>query len=289
MSESAAGQPGVELHGGGDAGVGPGESGHALAELREAYDRTAGRWAAGPSRVYDRLAEALVAAVPDALDGRLALDVGAGTGAATRALQARGARVLGLDLSIPMLLADAGNRPPAVAGDIRRLPVGADSVHLSVAAFVLSHVPDPQAACAELGRVTRRGGWVVASAFPAGARHPVKAAVDGVAARFGYRPPSWYHLFKDSLEARVGTAAGLRGSAQDAGLADVEVLRTGVELTELSVTELVAWRLDMPYLGGFVAGLGPHAHGCLIAAAEEALRRAAPPELPVLFLTARAP
>ena len=50
-----------------------------------AYSATGAAWQAGPGRIYDRLAEVMLASPPAPLAGQRVLDVGAGTGAATRA------------------------------------------------------------------------------------------------------------------------------------------------------------------------------------------------------------
>ena len=52
----------------------------AQASLAAAYSLSADAWTRGPTRVYGRLAELLVAASPVPFDGALVLDLGAGTG-----------------------------------------------------------------------------------------------------------------------------------------------------------------------------------------------------------------
>lgn len=258
-----------------------------VTSLRAAYDGTAGRWSEGPGAVYGPLADRLAAALPEPVSGSLALDAGAGGGAVSAALLQRGARVLAVDLSVPMLLAGAEHRPPAVAGDIGRLPLRSGCVDLAAAAFVLSHVPSPAAALAELRRVTRRDGWVLASAFPAGPPHPAKTAVEEVAAAFGYRRPEWYERFKASYETRVGTARGLSEIGAAAGLSGIAVIETTVDLGELTGVQLAAWRLDMPHLRAFVSGLTPTGRRRLVARARAALGEGMALRLPVLLLRAR--
>lgn len=258
-----------------------------VASLRAAYDGAGDQWGEGPSRIYGPLADELVAVLPGPLAGRVALDAGAGGGAVSRALQQEGSRVVALDQSLPMLLAGSAHRPPAVVGDIQRVPLRSDCVDISAAAFVLSHVPSPEIALSELRRVTRRGGWVVASAFTTGARHPAKAAVDEVATRFGFHVPAWYHQFKESYEARVGNAAGLSAIAEAAGLADVAISETTVDLGHLSPTQLTAWRLEMPQLRTFITGLTPPERQRLVANARAALGDGMSLLLPALFLRSR--
>ena len=123
------------------------------------------RWAHGAMLVYGPIAAELVAMSPHPLAGRTVLDAGAGTGAAAAALAARGARPLAMDLSFDMLAWDARARPPCAVADIRALPVAAGSVDDAVAAFVLNHLTAPAAGLAELVRVTRPRGAVLAAVF----------------------------------------------------------------------------------------------------------------------------
>jgi SAM-dependent methyltransferase len=240
-------------------------------------------WRAGPDRIYGRLAAASVDTLGGPLDGRLALDAGAGTGAVTRALARRGARVVPVDLSASMLKA-ARARPGAVA-DVRRLPFAGAAFDLAAAGFVLSHLPDPDTALAELARVTRSGGTVLATAFPAGRRHPVKVAVDEVLAATGYRDPDWYLDLKESGEVRIGTAAALAALAVGAGLSTPVVDEVAVDLAGLDAPALAAWRLGMAQVAPFVAGLGEERRQALVADATAAAAGAGGPQpLPILVL-----
>src|SRR2546429_170684 len=64
----------------------------------------------------ERAGETVVAACPVPVQGRLVLDLGAGTGAASRALLRSGASVVAVDNAIGMLLAVAGFEATASAG-----------------------------------------------------------------------------------------------------------------------------------------------------------------------------
>jgi SAM-dependent methyltransferase len=220
-------------------------------------------WAAGPDRVYGRLAAAAVALVSEPLAGCSALDVGAGTGAASRALRHRGARVLAIDRSISMLR--AGERP-AVVADANRLPVRSGWAHVTIAAFLLSHVHAAERVLVELARVTRPGGAVLATAFPSDLHHPVKAASDATLAAHGYRPPGWYLELKEAGEGRVGTVALLRRLAADTGLTAPVVHEVAVDIRPLGVPALVAWRLGMAQVAPYVATLAPERRHRLRAA-----------------------
>ena len=155
-------------------------------KLGEAYSATGAAWRDGPERVYQRLADVLVAASPIPLAGERVADVGAGTGAASHAIASAGGRPVALDLADGMLRVDQRRRPPAVVADARRLPLASGSCAAVVAAFSFNHVPDPEVALAEAARVVGPGGVVLASAYAEDDAHPVKAAVEAAVAEEGW-------------------------------------------------------------------------------------------------------
>jgi predicted RNA methylase len=67
------------------------------------------------------------------LAGRTVLDAGAGTGAASSALVAAGARPIAMDLSSDLLAWNARARPPGVIADIRAVLAADCSVDDAVA------------------------------------------------------------------------------------------------------------------------------------------------------------
>jgi ubiquinone/menaquinone biosynthesis C-methylase UbiE len=103
--------------------------------------------------------------------GEHVLDVGCGSGAATRTLGrvvGPAGRVTGVDTSSQLLKitrelvdkAGLGGQIELRQGDCRALPFPGASFDAVMAATTLSHVPDPQRALDELVRVTRPGGRV---------------------------------------------------------------------------------------------------------------------------------
>jgi len=155
--------------------VAPGDAADKHEAVQTMFGRIAGRYdlmntvmTGGLDRVWRRrTAEA--AAVPP---GGLVLDVGTGTG--DLALDVAGldssARVVGLDYTAPMLArapAKAAARRLAervtwVRGDGQRLPFPDDTFDAVTSAFVLRNFADLYSAYADMARVVKPGGRVVA-------------------------------------------------------------------------------------------------------------------------------
>jgi ubiquinone/menaquinone biosynthesis C-methylase UbiE len=254
--------------------------------VADAYSRTGAAWDAGPRRIYGRLSEVLVAVLPGGVEGRCVLDLGAGTGAAGRAAVAAGAaRVVALDAAIGLLRVNAGERPPAVAGDARRLPFAATTFGAVVAAFSLNHVVDPTAALAEVARVLRPGGGVAVSAYASDDIHPVKRAVDRACADRGWEVPEWYRaLQRDAVPLLATPERALAAASSVLPGARAETVR--VAFPELDRRALVSWRLGMPHLAPFVATLSPATQRALAEEASALLPADAPPlERSIVVLT----
>jgi SAM-dependent methyltransferase len=221
------------------------------ADVRAAYDATGAAWDGGPRRIYDQLAAVLLDACPVLFDHAVAVDAGAGTGAATVELLRRGARVTAIDLSVGMLARVGG----AVAvGDVVRLPIRTNAVDIAVAAFVLNHLPRPVDGLRELARVTRPGGAVLVSVFGQAPPHPSKEAIDAVAAGYGFATPAWYLRMKDTFELQATTPEALTALAHQSGLVDAEAHLVTVT-PAMTDRDVVSWRLGMAHLAPFVASL----------------------------------
>src|ERR1700733_6886159 len=145
----------------------------------KAYERLMGRW----SRVAG-------AAFLDWLDVPQAmrwLDAGCGNGAFTEEIIARcaPAKVTAIDPSEEQL-AYARNRPGTKtaefrAGDAQNLPFSDDSFDVGIMALVISFLPEPDKAAAELTRIVRPGGWAATYMwdFPGGGSpvYPLNRAI----------------------------------------------------------------------------------------------------------------
>ena len=246
------------------------------ASVADAYSRSGTAWQRGPARVYDRLAEAMVRVSPVPLAGRIVLDVGAGTGAASRAIRAAGGIPIASDVAVGMLHAIAPVAPPCVAADARRLPFATRSVGGIVAAFSLNHLPDPACGLREAGRVVRRGAPLLASAYASDDTHPVKDAVNAAAAELGWTPEPWVEELRTVSTPQLATVERATAVAAEAGLDDVEVHRLEVAYPDLSTSELIAWRCGMAQLAPFVVRLEPPDQARLRARAAELLGTAPP-------------
>jgi len=103
---------------------------------------------------------------PDSAGLRV-LDVGCGTGRRLAAIGGHAALAIGLDLVPEMLQAGRRNGRVAtvVAADLRHVPLRSNSFDQVWCRLVIGHVPDPEVAYRELGRVTRVGGDLIVSDF----------------------------------------------------------------------------------------------------------------------------
>jgi ubiquinone/menaquinone biosynthesis C-methylase UbiE len=124
----------------------------------EAYERLMGRWS--------RLVGETFLDWLDVPNGLRWLDVGCGNGAFTEQLIAQCGpdTVSAIDPSDD-LLAYARTRLGAKTanfqvGDAQKLPFPDGSFDVAIMALVISFVPDPDKAAAEMARVVRPGGWV---------------------------------------------------------------------------------------------------------------------------------
>ncbi|HEX5088239.1 MAG TPA: class I SAM-dependent methyltransferase [Nocardioides sp.] len=234
------------------------------------YAGMAETWATGAALAYGPMAEHLVERAPVPLDGALALDAGAGSGVAGRAMRARGARVVAADLEFDMAAFDAA-AGPAVTADVTALPFREGSFDVVTAAFVVNHLPDPAGGLAELRRVTRPGGAVLASTF-SGDRSAAKLAVDEVVAGYGFVAPDWYLDFRETAQGFEDPDAVERAVAA-AGFAAWTVTETAIDVGLGDPADVVRYRLGMPHLHRFAVGLTDDVRRELFAEAVEAVRR----------------
>ena len=175
----------------------------------EAYERLMGRWS--------RLAGDIFLDWLDIPANLRWLDVGCGNGAFTEALIARcsPAEVVAVDPSAGQI-AYARTRPGAKAaqfqvGDAQALPFEDGRFDVAVMALVITFLPDPAKAVAELARVVRPGGWAATYMWdvPGGGTpvHPVYVAMESLGIP-SPRPPGAEVSRRDAMHA-LWEAAGL--------------------------------------------------------------------------------
>jgi ubiquinone/menaquinone biosynthesis C-methylase UbiE len=97
--------------------------------------------------------------------GKLAADVGVGTGFITEGLIGHGVEALAIDESLPMLQVLRRKAFGAAGlhcciGSAERLPVRTDAVDYVFANMCLHHVEHPAAAIGEMARILKKGGTV---------------------------------------------------------------------------------------------------------------------------------
>lgn len=127
------------------------------------YDLTNDVISLGQDRRWRTATRRAVGAAP----GDRVLDLAAGTGTSSEPFAADGVRVVPCDFSVGMLEVGKTRRPdlPFVAGDATRLPFADESFDAVTISFGLRNVVDPDAALAEMLRVTRPGGRLVVCEF----------------------------------------------------------------------------------------------------------------------------
>ena len=251
------------------------------------YARSGRRWALGAELVSRPIAAELVGTSPHPLTGRIVLDAGAGTGAASAALHEAGARPLALDLSYAMLAWRSAARPPCALADVRALPLPSGSVDDCVAAFLLNHLPDPGAGFAELTRVTRPGGAVLAAVFAGDSHSEARDRIDAAALAAGWQVPAWYRELKATAVPLLGTAPAMASAAGAAGLVCVHAEARPVDVGITEPGELVRYRLGHPVFATWLDAIGPGRAAAFAAAAERAIGDAMAPYRPtVVFLRA---
>lgn len=139
-----------------------GEKGQLFDEWPEAYDR----WFTTPiGSLVKRYEAQLILDLLKPGQGEVILDAGCGTGIFTLDILSKGSRVIGLDVSLPMLI-PAGKKLKGypfqmILADMLNLPFLENSFDKVVSVTALEFIEDAKGAVKELFRVTRRGGRIV--------------------------------------------------------------------------------------------------------------------------------
>jgi SAM-dependent methyltransferase len=253
------------------------------------YQGAAKGWAQGATLVYAPIAALLIARTPILLKGTRVLDVGAGTGVCEGPLSAAGtATVVAADLSYDMLAWNRPARPPAVVADVTRLPFPSGVFDAAVASFVLNHLTNPAAGFAELTRVSRPGGAVLATVYANTSHSENRDTIDEIARSHGWAPPSWYAELKATATPILGAAAPMSAGAAAAALIDIKVDEQAVDLGLTEPEALVDYRFGQAHFAEWLAGLSLGERTAVRTAAAHAIENTMEPYRPrVVFLTAR--
>jgi len=131
-------------------------------EWPEVYDR----WFTTPIGSLVRKYEAeLMLDLLKPKQGEIILDAGCGTGVFTLDIFSSGSKVIGLDLSLPMLIQAKKKLKEypfwIVLADMLNLPFPESSFDKVVSVTALEFVEDAKGAIGELFRITKRGGCIV--------------------------------------------------------------------------------------------------------------------------------
>jgi SAM-dependent methyltransferase len=241
-----------------------------VAGCRAAYDEHAAEYArlldptlAG---VVERLAE-----LADARRGIRLLDLATGTGTVARAAAARGASVVGVDVSAPML-AVARELSPEIdfrRADAHALPFPDREFEVVVCGLAVSHFHQPPLALRETLRVLREGGRLVASTWGLGGGTPSSGTVVEVLKRYGAHDKgytldeeTWLYPERGSEVLRL------------AGFANVSVNTERFAGRFVDAERALQWTLAWPCGSARLARLDVHKRDAFLAEARQALAAA---------------
>jgi demethylmenaquinone methyltransferase/2-methoxy-6-polyprenyl-1,4-benzoquinol methylase len=192
-----------------------------FATIADRYDFITVALSYGQDRRWKRRLLTLAAPQP----GARALDLATGTGDIAFALAEKGARVVGLDITLRMIeLANAKAlaktdvaRARFLVGDMLALPFASRSFDLVTTGYGLRNVPDLATAIDEIGRVLAPGGQVLSLDFNRPANPIVRsvylAYLTVVGATLGWvlhRDPDTYRYIPASIRQYPGAAAVTR-------------------------------------------------------------------------------
>lgn len=177
--------------------------------------------------------------------GDRALDLACGTGDIAFAVAARGATVVGLDVTQRMLLLARAKSTAAqfITGDMTSLPFRSASFDLVTTGYGLRNVPDLNPAIDEIARVLRPGGRLLSLDFNRPESAVVRTAyltyLTAVGATLGWllhRDPDTYRYIPASIRRYPG-ARGVADRMVARGFAGVRVVPLLFGLMSLHIAQ----------------------------------------------------
>jgi ubiquinone/menaquinone biosynthesis methyltransferase len=199
-----------------------------FAAIADRYDLITVVLSYGRDRAWKRRLISLAAAAP----GIRALDLATGTGDIAFLLAARGAQVVGLDITLRMIeLARTkrrnGSAPQFLVGDMTALPFAAASFDVITTGYGLRNVPDLRQSIDEMYRVLDADGEALALDFNRPSNRIVRAvylaylhAVGGALGWLLHRDPDTYRYIPASIRDYPG-AAGVAALMRARGFREV--------------------------------------------------------------------
>ncbi len=220
-----------------------------FATIADRYDLITALLSYGQDARWKKTLVSLAAVRP----GERALDLACGTGDIAFAVAARGARTVGLDITLRMLhlarakRSDAGGAQAGpisfLAGDMMSLPFAPGAFDLVTTGYGLRNVPDLTAAIAEIARVLGPGGRFLSLDFNRPQSAVVRTAYLWYLAAIGstlgwilHRDPDTYRYIPASIRRYPG-AHGVAVLLGSQGFSKVRVVPILLGLMTLHVAE----------------------------------------------------
>jgi demethylmenaquinone methyltransferase/2-methoxy-6-polyprenyl-1,4-benzoquinol methylase len=197
--------------------------------IADRYDLITVLLSYGQDRKWKKRLIELAAIAP----GMRVLDLACGTGDVAYLASARGARVVGLDIT-PRMIAlakakpHAGNRLAFLVGDMTALPCGDGSFDIVTTGYGIRNVPRIDQALTEIRRVLAPGGTVVSLDFNRPESLAVRVVYLGYLTLVGsllgfalHRDPDTYRYIPESIKRYPG-ARGVVSLMEAAGFRNVQ-------------------------------------------------------------------
>ncbi|WP_155475404.1 class I SAM-dependent methyltransferase [Heliobacterium mobile] len=131
---------------------------------KEYFDRVADKWDDMRQEFFSDKIREKAYCIADLVKGKLAADIGAGTGYVTDGLTEKGVKVIAVDQSEEMLRqlkSRFGEKVDCRVGDASALPIENNAVDYVFANMFLHHVDSPSETITEMVRILKPGGKLI--------------------------------------------------------------------------------------------------------------------------------